>query len=347
MSYYGIDNDFEDEITGIPEDFEDDLEIEEDNDEHIDVNENTNTKVIEYYDEDNTNEENILDNDGKFDLKYPMIVLNTINTVLLKNKVKFILDKTSEIYEDREKYPVLYTLKTGDAFLLGQAPKSLELCKIASDFNIEVLFYKEKGNYEPINILDFINPVIFNPIICPDEEIIEDGLEDYKGAIQTPEVLDMLEFDLQQPMKFEIKTSLVDKSDKKEEPVLDTINISEYQGDFEYELEEIPIQNKEETIPEKVSLSWSTTSEEKTETHTKMIKTEEIIEIQKDNVMIDTPSKPVEQEVNEKITTNLKWVDKSLESEDIIIKEKINEQNYEDVDGAEFLFSIKTQIKGG
>ena len=28
MSYYGIDNDFEDEITGIPEDFEDDLEIE-------------------------------------------------------------------------------------------------------------------------------------------------------------------------------------------------------------------------------------------------------------------------------------------------------------------------------
>ena len=196
------------------------------------------------------------------------------------------------------------------------------MCKIASDFNIEVLFYKEKGNYEPINILDFINPVIFNPIICPDEDIIEDDLEDYKGAIQTPEVLDMLEFDLQQPMKFEIKTSLVDKSDKKEEPVLDTINISEYQGDFEYELEEIPIQNKEETIPEKVSLSWSTTSEEKTRTHTEMTKTEEIIEIQKDNVIINKPSKPVEQEINEKITTNLKWVDKSLESEDIIIKEK-------------------------
>ena len=26
---------------------------------------------------------------------------------------------------------------------------------------------------------------------------------------------------------------------------------------------------------------------------------------------------------------------------------RINEQNYEDVDGAELLFSIKTQIKGG
>ena len=149
------------------EDFED-LDFEEDEIEEVKI------RTIEDVIRDNKQKQLFEDEVGdtqtkKEDMEYPFILLNQINTEILLNKIKNVLYESKN--SEGQSYRIYFSSLNGSIFPLGEGKINNELIDIIIDLKIEPRLYLSKGNFEILESEYFVDPILFNPLICPLDNI--------------------------------------------------------------------------------------------------------------------------------------------------------------------------------
>lgn len=163
------------------EDFED-LEFQEDEIEEVKI------RTIEDVIRDNKQKQLFEDEVGdtqtkKENMEYPFILLNQINTEILLNKIKNVLYESKD--SEGQSYRIYFSSLNGSIFPLGEGKINNELIDIIIDLKIEPRLYLSKGNFEILESEYFVDPVLFNPLICPLDNIeIEEVDESLNEKIQ-------------------------------------------------------------------------------------------------------------------------------------------------------------------
>ena len=163
------------------EDFED-LEFQEDEIEEVKI------RTIEDVIRDNKQKQLFEDEVGdtqtkKENMEYPFILLNQINTEILLNKIKNVLYESKN--SEGQSYRIYFSSLNGSIFPLGEGKINNELIDIIIDLKIEPRLYLSKGNFEILESEYFVDPVLFNPLICPLDNIeIEEVDESLNEKIQ-------------------------------------------------------------------------------------------------------------------------------------------------------------------